>query len=1021
MNRDPRLLKALPIVCLAALLLICFHRVFFGDHQFAYRDAAHYYYPLYQRVQHEWDQGRWPLWEPEENSGMPLLGNPTAAVLYPGKILYALFPYAWGARLYIIAHVVLAFGAMMSLMRSWRASWAAAGLSALAYAFSGPILFQYCNVIYLVGAAWLPLGFLAVDRWIRLGSRWALLGLAFILAMQTLGGDPQAAYLLGLCAGGYGAVSSWTRGDGFRRNEEENHAVAAAPVKRRWWVWPAVVAGLFVWAWITLELARVLPGLRPQRPVDKPTAALPWMLWAPKVVPIIWGLALLLLFARRRAKRRGKDLERLTIGLGISGALAVALTAAQLWPVVEFTQMTVRAADEGPHDIYPFSLEPYRLIELVWPNVFGTYFGRNTSWMDLLRLSNDPGKIWVPSLYAGALAAILALRTLAFRRGAGHRVWLSWIIALAVLGALGQYTSPIWASRLLEDATGVGYPGIGPLDQANSNPLRMDRFLRDGDGSAYWAMTTLLPGFRQFRFPSKLMTFATLGLAALAGFGWDDLRRDDRRRAALRLAYVFMGLSVAALVSWLAVGGAVVRAFDRGGASSSFGPFDPSGAFAETAWSLGQAALVLALGVGAMLLVRRRPALAGAAALAIVAADLAVANHRMIATVPQALFETEPEVLKIINEAERENPSDGPYRIHRMPLWNPPGWHVTKSDDRVRDFMVWERDTIQPKYGINLGVDYTQTIGVAELYDYEWYFGGFPRTVNANVAPAFGIEPGRRVVYYPRRAFDMWNTRYFILPAYPGDWMDEKRGYAAFVGETELLHPPEMAGRGAVEEDQIRTWIQTKDYQIRRNLNQYPRAWVVHQARTLRPVKGMSRDDRAGSMQEIIYANDALWHDPTLRAYDPRQLAWIEATDAAELRRFTAGFTARPSETVEVSYPSPTRVEITAKLDQPGVVVLADVFYPGWRLSIDGQPAKIHRVNRMMRGAAVEAGTHKLVYTYEPNSFRYGGLISLAGLAASALLALFVAKRPRTPLPWAPDAEAALNFIENSDVESMKT
>lgn len=1006
MNRDSRLLKALPVACLAALLLICFHRVLFGGHQFAYRDAAHYYYPLYQRVQHEWDQGRWPLWEPEENSGMPLLGNPTAAVLYPGKIIYALFPYAWGARLYIVAHVVLAFGSMMALMRSWRASWTAAGLSALAYAFSGPILFQYCNVIYLVGAAWLPLGFLAVDRWARLGSHRALLGLAFVLAMQTLGGDPQVAYLLGLCAGGYAAVASWTGGSGFRKAEGEEETIGPAP-RRRWWVWPVVVLSLIAWAWITLELARVLPGLRPHRPADKPTAALPWMLWAPRVVPLLWGAGLLILFARRRAKRRGRDLERLAIGLGASAALAVSLTAAQLWPVVEFTQRTVRAAGEGPHDIYPFSLEPYRLVEFFWPNAFGTYFGRNANWMDLLRLSNNPGKIWVPSLYMGALAAVLALRSLTFRRGGSHRVWLSWIVALAVLGSLGQYTSPIWAARLTEQATGVGYPGVGPLDQVDSAPLRMDRFLRDGDGGVYWAMTTLLPGFRQFRFPSKLMTFAVLGIAALAGLGWDDLKR-GRSRGTLRLAFALLGLSVAALVGWLAAGGALLRAFERSNPSSAFGPFEPSAAFGETAWGLGQSALILGLGIAAMMLARRRPGLAGALALAIVTADLAVANRRMIATVPQALFEVEPEAIKHIREAEREKPSDGPYRVHRMPIWNPLGWHLTKSADRVRDFMEWERATIQPKYGINLGVEFTHTVGVAELYDYEWYFGGFLRSINANVAAALGAEPGRRVVYFPRRSYDMWNTRYFILPSYPGDWTDEKRGYAAFMAETEPLFPPEALGQGPEGQDRVREWIETKDYQIRRNLNQFPRAWVVHQARTLRPVKGMSRDDRAGSMQEIIYANDAIWRDATLRAYDPRELAWIEAADALELRPYTAGFAARPSETVEVSYPSPTRVELTAKLDHPGLVVLADVFYPGWRLSIDGEPATIYRVNRMMRGAAVEAGTHKLVFTYEPDSFRYGGMISLAGLAASVFLALFVWKRPRSSLPWTEDAEAAL-------------
>src|SRR3954465_11459539 len=74
--------------------------------QFPSRDAAHFYYPLYLRVQQEWDAGRWPLWDPGQNAGSPMLGNPMAAVLYPGKVLYALLPYAWGARLYVIAHTV---------------------------------------------------------------------------------------------------------------------------------------------------------------------------------------------------------------------------------------------------------------------------------------------------------------------------------------------------------------------------------------------------------------------------------------------------------------------------------------------------------------------------------------------------------------------------------------------------------------------------------------------------------------------------------------------------------------------------------------------------------------------------------------------------------------------------------------------------------------------------------------------------------------------------------------------------
>jgi hypothetical protein len=43
-----------------------------------------------------------------------------------------------------------------------------------------------------------------------------------------------------------------------------------------------------------------------------------------------------------------------------------------------------------------------------------------------------------------------------------------------------------------------------------------------------------------------------------------------------------------------------------------------------------------------------------------------------------------------------------------------------------------------------------------------------------------------------------------------------------------------------------------------------------------------------------------------------------------------------------------------------------------------------------MRGAAVTAGRHTLVYTYDPDSFRIGGALSMVGLVAMAAL-----------VPWA--------------------
>ena len=294
MNHHGLLKPLLIFSCFALLFLICFHRALDGSGQFGYRDAGHFYYPLYQRVQAEWDAGRWPLWEPEENSGMPLLGNPTAAVLYPGKLIYALVSYPWAARLYIVMHAGLAFVGMLITLRAWDVGWIGSGLGALSYAFGAPILFQYCNIIYLVGAAWLPLGFLTVDSWLRKGSHAALLGLAVVLSMQILGGDPQSAYLLGLSACAYALGLAWQRGGAALPATPNNGEVESRP-SGRWWLIPVIVLGLIGWVVVTLYLAEIFPKMRPP---GKPTPALPWMRYVPPAVLAAWGIIALVSMAR---------------------------------------------------------------------------------------------------------------------------------------------------------------------------------------------------------------------------------------------------------------------------------------------------------------------------------------------------------------------------------------------------------------------------------------------------------------------------------------------------------------------------------------------------------------------------------------------------------------------------------------------------------------------------------------------------------------------------------------------------
>ena len=180
------------------LVLCIFRPVLFEGRQLAFRDSAYYYYPLYLRVQQEWHAGRIPLWDPGQNAGMPLLGNPTAAVLYPGKILHAVLPYPWAVRLYTIAHVLVAFAGMVALGRTLGLSWVGANLAGLGYGFG----VRSSSSTATSSTWWEPPGFpgaCAIDWLLRQGKGRGGLELSAVLALQVLGGDPEAAYLTGLC------------------------------------------------------------------------------------------------------------------------------------------------------------------------------------------------------------------------------------------------------------------------------------------------------------------------------------------------------------------------------------------------------------------------------------------------------------------------------------------------------------------------------------------------------------------------------------------------------------------------------------------------------------------------------------------------------------------------------------------------------------------------------------------------------------------------------------------------------
>ena len=169
-----------------------------GQSVVGFRDSAYLYYPYFKWIDQQWANGDLPLWNPYCDYGYPVVGDGGSSVFYPGKLIFFLwfldYPVRYGW--YLSSHVLLAIFGAYFLARRFGANQIGASVSGIAYGFGGSVLFQVCNVIYLVGAAWLPLGLAAIWAMSKSSQLKYSIASAVIAALMILGGDPQMAYLL---------------------------------------------------------------------------------------------------------------------------------------------------------------------------------------------------------------------------------------------------------------------------------------------------------------------------------------------------------------------------------------------------------------------------------------------------------------------------------------------------------------------------------------------------------------------------------------------------------------------------------------------------------------------------------------------------------------------------------------------------------------------------------------------------------------------------------------------------------
>jgi hypothetical protein len=205
--------------------------------------------------------------------------------------------------------------------------------------------------------------------------------------------------------------------------------------------------------------------------------------------------------------------------------------------------------------------------------------------------------------------------------------------------------------------------------------------------------------------------------------------------------------------------------------------------------------------------------------------------------------------------------------------------------------------------------------------------------------------------------------------------------------EIESLSPTAMQVAGVLGARYVVTEAGTQ-LPTSRGKSTLPDLHVVYDGRDARVFENARAVPRAVVASRVRVVSDenaarALLADP---AFDPRREVVVERGSESAVGGLAAGAGSSGGR-VTVSDRSNADVTMHATLARRGLVVLNDAWAPGWSVQVDGRSAAPVRVNDVMRGVVVPAGSHRVEWSYRVPGLLAGALLSLlavlAGLGAA--------------------------------------
>jgi hypothetical protein len=313
--------------------------------------------------------------------------------------------------------------------------------------------------------------------------------------------------------------------------------------------------------------------------------------------------------------------------------------------------------------------------------------------------------------------------------------------------------------------------------------------------------------------------------------------------------------------------------------------------------------------------------------------------------------------------AEHSGPeAEHQYRVFRASpgAWPQPESVADAGRNRQRAMARWERQTLAPRYHLlerEPALSFVESSTTMTSHDLAMFFK--IARLNGYRRPGQVGEPHGAVV-------NGLSAKYVILP--PDFSFPNHERLADFDGAV--------------------LW---------KNSYAWPRAWVVHYVRL---GETPTRGDPLSLDWSTTWATASMDRPDPLAVVEPAEAIPGEMLLVGENRKLRKEGPAYGMSKIVVDRPQ--HIEIEAELEKPGLLVLSDLYYPGWAAEMrdeetgETSPLDIVRTNRIMRGVFLPAGRHRVTFGYRPRSFYWGAAISVIAWGALPIaLAIGVGRRRR--------------------------